>query len=226
MSAAQIRDAARALNEARPGLSRGARQVFLGHVLNESYFGYAFKTPDGSPSHNWGAIYAPGDRGTIDVNDTNEGIPFVGKAAWNSSAVVGARQYVNLITNAYAPALAKATDGDAWGFAVALWRNGPGSSRPPYYGGFPPGHKWGAPKSVKQGSALDYWYRKKAFATAVRNGAATVAGALGEPLAVRLVVPPAPRGNVVSGSSGSGGGVIVATALTGAVWLGFRSLKS
>lgn len=190
--AARIRNAAPALAAARPGLNDSATEMFLGQVEAEDQFGYAFTTPDGSPSHNWGALYAPGDRGTIPVGDTSDGKPFTANAAWNSSAVVGARQFVQLIEGSYAPALERASAGDAWGYARALWRDGPGSARPSYYGGFPPGHKWGAPAGVPLHSPLDDWYRITAYAKMVYGAAQAAANALGKPLAVHLSIPPAP----------------------------------
>lgn len=203
-----IASAAKALSAVRPDIRGARRQIMLGQVKAESNFGYAFKTPDGSPSHNWGAIYASGDKGTFPVGDTDEGKPFTANAAWNSSAEVGARQYVNLIQHAYPLAYAAAERGDAWGYASGLWRGGPGSSAPPYYGGFPPGHKWSlAPKGTIPKSPLDYYYRKLAYAKMIMGAAAEVARVLGEPLGVHLKPPPPPRKGAKSGTSKSDGGL-------------------
>lgn len=223
----RIRNAAKVLAAVRPGLNNAATQIFLGDVKAESGFGYGFKTPDGSNSNNWGAIYAPGDRGTIPVNDTNDGKAFVGGAAWWSTPEGGARQFVNLIEGSYAPALERASAGDSWGYARALWRDGPGSSRPPYYGGFPPGDKRGTtPAGVPLHSDLDHWYRITAYARMVQGSAAIVAAALGQPLAAHLTIPPQPGGGttpadpvkvtkVASGSSIGAGAVIAGVALLG-----------
>lgn len=207
--------AAAAFDAVRPGVPRSKRQMMLGQVRAESDFGNAFKTPDGSDSNNWGAIYAKGDRGTIPVQDTYEGKPITMGAAWNSTPEVGARQFTNLIQGSYPQAWAAADGGNAWDYALGLWRKGPGTS---YFTGFPPGHKWSlAPKGTKSGSALDHYYRILAYAKFVAGGAASVARALGEPVAVRLVAPPPPKGSKVAGSRG-GDGLGLAVMLGGGIF--------
>lgn len=192
----RIRAARVALLEVVPEANDAEQQIILGQVERESLFGYAFSTPDGSPSHNWGAIYANGDIGRVSVRDTFDGKPVNAGAAWNSSAVVGARQFVDLVTRAYAPAIAKAAQGDVWGYARALWRDGPGSKRPSYYTGFPPGHpNSAAPVGTLVHSALDHFHRVRAYARMVLSGATDVARALGVPLAASLLLP-APPGDV------------------------------
>lgn len=194
----RIRAAAVALANVLPASAgpligaRSTRHMVLGQVLRESLFGFVFATPDGSPSHNWGAIYAMGDLGRVSVRDTLDGRPVLAGAAWNSSAEVGARQLVELLSHAYAPSLERAAAGDAWGYARALWRDGPSSRRPSYFTGFPPGNASGAPEGTELHSAIDHWYRVRAYARMVFGGAQEVAHALGEDLAVSLAVPNAP----------------------------------
>jgi hypothetical protein len=207
----RITDAAAALRSVAPDMNDATEQMLLGQVRVESDFGYLLTTPDGSPSHNWGNIYTNGDRGTIKADDTYEGKPITVGAAWNSSAIVGARQFYNLIRGSYSPALAAAAAGDAFVYSVALWRDGPMAApwtrkqghRPSYYTGFPPGHKWSlAPKGTRAGSDVDAYYRILAYAKYIDSGARQVASALGKPLSVRVNAPPPP----VSGGGGGGGG--------------------
>lgn len=186
--------AAAALDAVRPGLNRAARQMLLGQARSESEYGNAFSTPDGSNSNNWGAIYAKGthDPPTIPVGDTYEGKPVTMQGAWNNTVEDGAKQFSNLVLNSY-KVLPFAETGDAWGYARSLWRDGPGTSRPSYYTGFPPGHKYSlAPAGVKPLSPLDYYYRILAYAKFVAGGAAAVAKALGEPNVVFVKPPPPP----------------------------------
>ena len=210
-----IAEGAAAYDAVRPGASKAQRQIQLGQAFGESKLGYAILTPSGEPSYNWGAIYADGDRGRVPFTDAVEG--HVG-AAWNSSPEVGARQFLNLIDGAYAPAASLAHVGDLWGYSRALWRNGPGSKRPAYYSGFPPGDKrGGAPAGTPKGSPLDAWYRVGAYAHFVAGAALQVAKALGEAPAFN-VAPPAPPsdlkpfGTALSGGGGaasSGGGALL-----------------
>lgn len=222
-----ITDAASALSVADPLVTGKRRLVLLGHAKCESGYGYYKpfnQTPDGSPSHNWGALYAKGDRGTFETVDTNEGVVWHPQAAWNSSAVVGARQFVNLIHGSYPEAWAAAAVGDAWKYARGLWRDGPGSSRPPYYGGFPPGSPNSiAPKGTIWKSPQDYYYRILAYAKYVQGCANEVARALGQPQSVFLKAPPPPR-NVKSGSKSNGGLGLVAL-LAGGGYLLTRNLR-
>lgn len=227
----RIADAAVALASVRPNIRGAQRQLMLSHVKGESGFGYVSpfdKTPDGSPSHNWGAIYAKGDRGTFKTVDTSDGKTWYPQAAWNSSAEVGARQYVDLIQYGYPEAYTAAVRGDAWGFAKGLWRKGPGSSAPPYYEGFPPGHKWSvAPKGTVKGSAADHYYRILAYARFAMGNVSAVASALGEKPAVYLKAPPPPKGGRVKGGASSSGGMLGALVIiAGGGWLVTRSLGS
>lgn len=223
----RIADAAVTLASVRPDIRGARRQLMLSHVKGESGFGYVApfdNTPDGSPSHNWGAIYANGDKGTFKTVDTSDGKTWYPQAAWNSTAAVGARQYVNLIQGSYPEAYEAAGRGDAWGFAKGLWRRGPGSSAPPYYEGFPPGHKWSlAPKGTKKDSAADYYYRILAYAKFAMGNVSAVAGALGEKPAVYLKAPPPPKGSGAPVKSGSGGGGFGLVALAGGAFLWLRS---
>lgn len=217
----RISDAAAALHEVAPDLNQAAQQCLLGQVKVESDYGYLLTTPDGSPSHNWGNIYTAGDRGTIKASDTYEGKPITVGAAWNSSAVAGARQFYNLIRGPYSPALSFAAAGDLWGYARALWRDGPAppfprkpSHRPSYYTGFPPGHKWSlAPKGTKAGSPADEYARILAYARYIDAGARAVASTLGQPYACRVNAPPPPVGGSGGGSTSTGGGVVAAAVI-------------
>jgi len=215
-----IVEGAKAYDVVRPGASKAARQIQLGQAFGESKLGYAIKTPDGGPSYNWGAIYADGDLGRVPFTDVVEGS--VG-AAWNSSPEVGARQFLNLVDGSYAPAAALAHEGDLWGYSRALWRSGPGSRRPSYYSGFPPGDKrGGAPAGTPKGSALDAWYRVGAYAHFVAGAALLVAKVLGESAAF-YVAPPGAPGDLkpfggagptpALGSKGGGGLVVLVLAL-------------
>jgi hypothetical protein len=210
----RIRRAADALRVALPDANVATLEMLLGQVLVESDFGDGYATPDGSPSNNWGNIYAEGTCGKIPVNDSYEGKAFVAGAAWNCTEADGARQFANLIRGPYSPALSFAAAGDAWGYARALWRDGPGrapfppSKRPSYYTGFPPGHKWSlAPKGTIAGSPIDVHYRVLSYAKYVAGGAARVATALGAPNYVRLIEPPRPAAGAGGGGGGGGGGV-------------------
>lgn len=187
--------AAAALESVRPGLNRAARQMLLGQAKAESDFGNSFSTPDGSNSNNWGAIYAKGthDPPTIPVGDTFEGKPVTMSGAWNNTVEDGARQFSNLVINSY-KVLPFAETGDAWGYARSLWRDGPGTSRPSYYTGFPPGHKWSlAPAGTTPKSPLDYYYRVLAYARSVAGSSASIAKALGEPAQAFVKAPPPPK---------------------------------
>ncbi len=210
-----------AFDAVRPGVSRAKRQIMLGQAKAESDFGNAVKTPDSSDSNNWGMIYASGDRGKVPAQDTYEGKQVTMGAAWNSTPEVGARQFTGLIQSAYPQAWSAADGGNAWDYALGLWRKGPGTS---YYTGFPPGHKWSlAPKGTKPGSALDHYYRILAYARMTQGGAASIARALGEPLAVRVVAPPPPKGGKASGK-GDGGGLGLAVVLSGGIFAATRLL--
>jgi hypothetical protein len=185
--------AAAALDAVRPGINRAARQLLLGQARGESDYGNAFSTPDGSNSNNWGAIYANGthDPPTIPVGDTYEGKPIIMKGAWNNTVEDGARQFSKLVLDNYKVGPFAET-GDAWGYARSLWRDGPGSKRPSYYMGFPPGHKWSlAPAGTKPLSPQDYYYRVLAYAKMIAGAAGAVAKLLGEP-SVAFVKPPPP----------------------------------
>ena len=187
--------AAAALDAVRPDLNRAARQMLLGQAKSESDFGNHFSTPDGSNSNNWGAIYAKGDHDppTIPVGDTFEGKPITMKGAWNNSPESGAKQFSNLVLNNY-KVLPFAESGDAWGYARSLWRDGPGSSKPSYYTGFPPGHKYSlAPEGTEQFSPQDYYYRILAYAKFTKSGADAIAKALGEPSTAFVKPPPPPE---------------------------------
>src|SRR5262245_62965445 len=132
-----IADAAVALHAVRPGIKGARRQLMLGQAKVESNFGYAsnFHLKDGRSSNNWGAIYATGTCGTIEVSDTYDGKPVKMAAANNCTAQDGAQQFASLIEHSYPEAWAAAASGDLWGYSKGLWRNGTG-----YYAGFPPGH--------------------------------------------------------------------------------------
>lgn len=227
----RIADAAVSLANIRPDIRGKRRQMMLGHVNGESGYGFRppfNKTPDGSPSHNWGAIYAKGDKGSFKSVDTSEGKTVYPQAAWNSSAEVGAQQYVNLIQYSYPEAYEAAGRGDAWGFAKGLWRKGPGSSAPSYYEGFPPGDKRGVtPKGVKPHSPLDHYYRILAYAMYVNSQAPAVASALGETNGVYLKAPQPPKGGHIKGGASSSGGMLGALVIVaGGGWLVTRSLGS
>lgn len=187
--------ATQAINAVRPDLNRAARQMLLGQAKSESDFGNAFSTPDGSNSNNWGAIYAKGDHDppTIPVGDTFEGKPVTMNGAWNNTPESGAKQFTNLVINNY-KVLPFAENGDAWGYARSLWRDGPGTSKPSYYTGFPPGHKYSlAPAGTIPKSPQDYYYRILAYAKFVAGGASSVAKSLGEPNTVFVKPPPPPK---------------------------------
>ncbi len=222
----RIADGAVALAAVRSDIRGARRQLMLAQVRHENDFGYAYpfdQTPDGSPSHNWGAIYAKGDRGTFSSDvlvDTDDGKTFHPMAAWNSSAEVGARQFANLIQYNYPLAWEAAARGDSWGYAKGLFRDGHG-----YYGGFPPGHKWSlAPKGTKLHSPLDHYYRILAYAKSVDSLSGQVASALGEKKLTFLKVPAPPKGGVVSGSRSSGGALGAAVIVLGGGWLITRGL--
>lgn len=219
-----------ALRSVDSSLNEAAQQVMLGQANAESGFGEVgqFKLPDGRSSHNWGAIYAKGTCGTIPVTDTEDGKPFTANAAWNCTAEDGARQFYNLIRYNYSPALEKASAGDAWGYALALWRDGPGSKRPSYYGGFPPGHKWSlAPAGTPLHSDLDHYYRILAYAKMVKGAADNAAGALGQSKRVFLK-PPAPneygKGAAEEGKSITGALVFVGLGAA-VLWLAMGGYK-
>lgn len=202
-TSSRIRAAAASLAVVLPASSgttpsaRCTRHLVLGHVLRESLFGYAFATPDGSASNNWGSIYARGDLGRVTVRDTLDGKPVIAGAAWNSSPEVGAKQFVELLRGSYAPALDRAAAGDAWGYARALWRDGPNSKRPSYYTGFPPGNaNSGAPLGTPMHSALDHYHRVLAYARMLLSGAREVASALDETLLAQITLPANPPGDV------------------------------
>jgi hypothetical protein len=185
--------AAAALDAVRPDLNRAARQMLLGQAKNESDFGNSLTAPKGVNSNNWGNIYAKGDLGTIPSSDTFEGKPISVNAAFNSTPEAGAKQFSDLVINNY-KVLPFAENGDAWGYARALWRDGPGTSKPSYYGGFPVGHQWSlAPKGTEPLSPQDYYYRVLAYAKYVMGGAQQVAKALGETSTVFLKAPPPPE---------------------------------
>jgi hypothetical protein len=177
-----------ALRSVAPSLSQSQYAILLGQAKAESDFGDAFPTPDGkASSNNWGAIYMPGDLGTITRGDTDgSGKPITVKAAWNSTPEVGAKQFHDLIQNNYAPAIEMASTGDLYRYSEALWRNGPCDwqtgtcKRPAYYVGFPPGHKYGlAPADVKPHSEEDRWYRILSYAKFMSGGIDTVNKAMG-----------------------------------------------
>lgn len=198
--------AAAALDAVRPGLNRAARQMLLGQARSESEYGNAFTTPDGSNSNNWGAIYAKGthEPPTIPVGDSYEGKPVTMNGAWNNTVEDGAKQFSNLVINNY-KVLPFAEVGDAWGYARSLWRDGPGTSKPSYFTGFPPGHKYSlAPAGTKPLSPQDYYYRILAYAKFVQGGANAVAKALGEPSTAFLKPPPPPaEGEPLPGADAS-----------------------
>lgn len=189
--------AAEALDNVRPGLSRAARQILLGQAYAETYFGN--ELPDGTNTHNWGSIGGSGDLGYYEWPDTVEGKKIIRKIAKFSTPEKGAERFAKVVLDTY-KAGKYAETGDAWGYARALWRDGPNnpelgapSKAPAYYGGFPPGHKSAlAPAGVKQRSKLDDWYRVTAYARLVLGAAKAAAAALGEPLEVRVVEPPKP----------------------------------
>ncbi len=217
--------AAQALAAVAPHLNRSQRQILLGQALAETHFGDWIHTPDGSPSNNWGAIYAPGDLGVVPSTDTYEGKSINVGAAWNSTPEVGARQFYDLISGHYPGTMQAASVGDLYRYSEALWRLGPcGPPWPPrnpctspsYYTGFKPGDKRGlAPATVIPGSTEDRWYRILAYAHFISSGCKAVANALGEPIGYRIAPPPKP-----SGSAGAGLGT-VAVAL-GVGWVGWR----
>jgi hypothetical protein len=215
--AARIRGAADVLLSVAPSINNSALQIFLSQVKHENDFGYASpfdRTPDGSPSNNWGAIYAKGDKGTIPVGDTADGKPFTAGAAWWSSPEGGARQFYNLVTGNSYKAYDEAAAGDAWAYSLALFREGKG-----YYGGFPPGHKWSlAPADATLHGEVDHYYRALAYAKAIMGHANTVAKALGQPLAVHLTAPTPP--------TESGGGVGTALLVGGAALAAYHMIKT
>ncbi len=223
--AEQIRAAVPALQAVASGLEASGVLLLAGQALSESVFGWSIKTPDGSNSNNWGMIYAPGDRGTIPVGDTSDGVPFTAGAAWWSTAEGGANQFYRLIRNNYGQAIERANAGDAWGYALALWRDGPSwlghpSKRPSYYGGFPPGHKWSlAPRGTPIHSDADHYYRILAYARMAAAGAAEVARALGVANSVRVNAPPPPANAAASGGAAVGVPLAVAAAAAAALLL-------
>ena len=181
-----IKEAANILLSIDPNLSDSALEILLAQVQGESDFGYAFKTPDGSPSHNWGAVMRPGTKGTIPVKDSVEGKAVTQKAAWNESAYDGAKVFYDVVRGRYSDALQKAQNGDLWGYSEGLFKKG-------YYGGFPPGHKWGAPADVIPKSPLDNWYRILNYAKMIQGGATRIANIIGKPVAFQLNIPPKPE---------------------------------
>lgn len=217
-----------ALRNVAPWVNDPQSAIWLGQVEGESQFGWSIETPDGDSSNNWGMIYAKGDRGSIPVGDTADGKPFTAGAAWWSTPEGGARQFVNLIANAYPEALAAARAGDLWGYARGLWRDGPSypghvSKRPSYYGGFPPGHKWSlAPKGTPLHSPVDHHYRILAYARMIQGQAAAAARALGIANRTYLNAPPVPT----SGGAGAvSGGAAAAVPLLAAGLLGVLLLS-
>jgi len=181
-----IAQSAEILSKVAPNLTNSALLILLSQVAGESDFGYAFKTKDGSPSHNWGAIMAPGDKGSVVVSDTHEGKPVKVQAGWNSSAEAGAKQFYRLISGRYSDALEKAQQGDLWGYAEGLFKKG-------YYGGFPPGHKWGAPKDVIPQSDLDKWYRITAYANMIQGNINKISSAANISGSITNSPPPKPE---------------------------------
>lgn len=206
--------AAAVLDRARPGLTAPARQVILAQALFESGFGYRApfnKTPDGTPSNNWGAIYSPkpgvaeGDRGTFPTTDlTADGKPWQPRSQWWSTPELGAKSLVSLISGAYPEAWKAAQTGDAWGYALGLWRDGPGTARPSYYTNVPNKDGW------PNWSPQDVRIRQLGYAAAIHGQASVVAKALGEPQLVHLKNAPAHPGK---NTGGTGGGGLAALAL-------------
>lgn len=203
-TAKRIQAADAALRRVFPEATDAQRVVLLSHALKEAQFGDAFATPDGSSAHNWGAIYAKGDRGVLPRFDTDPaGKRVAVGAAWNSSDDVGARQLLGLLRSAYPDALPAAARGSWWDYSRALWRDGPSypghvSKRPSWYVGFPPGHPYGlTPKDVPIYSPLDFHYRIKAYAQFIRSGGPAVTAAIGfdpsrEGVALDAATPPPP----------------------------------
>ena len=189
--------AAEALDNVRPSLSPAARQMLLGQAYAETKFGD--ELPDGSNSNNWGSVGGSGDLGSYEITDTIEGKPIKRKVARFSTPEKGAERFASVVLDTYR-AGKYADAGDAWGYARALWRDGPHnpelgapSKAPAYYGGFPPGHPYAlAPAGVRQRSKLDDWYRVTAYARLTKGTASNAAKALGETLQVQVVEPPKP----------------------------------
>jgi len=189
--------AAEALDSARPGLSKTARQILLGQAWAETRFGNDL--PDGTNSNNWGSIGGSGDLGSYKFPDTVEGKSIIRTVARFSTPEKGAERFAQYVLDIY-KAGKYAEAGDLWGYARALWRDGPNnpelgapSKAPAYYGGFPPGDPRGAtPAGVKQRSKLDDWYRVTAYAKMTEGSAKAAAAALGETYEGRIVLPPKP----------------------------------
>lgn len=197
MAKISFKRAAEALDAVRPGLSTAARQLLLGQAWSETKFGDDL--PDGSNTNNWGSIGGAGDLGTYEITDTIEGKPIVRKVARFSTPEKGAEAFARVVLDRYGVG-PYANSGDAWGYARALWRDGPNqpelgapSKAPAYYTGFPPGHKYAlAPAGVPVRSKLDDWYRVTAYARFALGGASAAAKALGETLEAKIVEPAKP----------------------------------
>lgn len=196
---ARIQAAAAALRRVAPELTDAQRVIVLAHALQEAQFGDAFATPDKSSSHNWGAIYTKGDRGTLPRTDYDPaGKKIAVGAAWNSSDDVGAKQLLDLLRDAYPAALRAAAAGSWWQYSHALWRDGPSypghvSQRPSWYVGFPPGHPYGlTPPNVPIYSPLDWHWRQTAYAHFLRGAGPQVQRAIGTSLKLDNDDPPPP----------------------------------
>lgn len=195
----RIRQASAALQRAWPEATPAQRVIVLAHALQEAQFGDAFATPDKSSAHNWGAIYAKGDRGTLPRVDYDPaGRQIRVGAAWNSSDDVGAKQLLELLRSSYPEALPAAASGSWWGYSHALWRDGPSypghpSKRPSWYVGFPPGNPKGiTPASVPLYSPTDFHLRQTAYARFLRAASTQVQRAIGTSVALDTSEPPPP----------------------------------
>lgn len=216
-NAARIREANQAIKNALPSLDKNTRLVLLAQAMQESDFGDIHKTPTGESSYNWGNVYAEGDLGTVPVGDTQDGVPFTANAAWNSSDEVGAKQ-LHTVVSRYVGALDAASKGDLYGYAKALFRN----NLRPYYGGFPPGHKYSlAPKGVDLHSDLDHYWRVVAYKRYVESGVKKVAAALGESYSMKGEEPKPPPKGVSSGWAFAG--IVTATTLTAVGLYGWQA---
>lgn len=167
-----------ALRTADPAVPAPVRQIALAIGFFESGFGQSGSwAPEGVPSNNWGALTytgknAPGWFVHGDTDASGEpikgGVKF-GKWPTLSEGYVGFYQ-----TWAKSDTWAAAVRGDAFAVALAMYRHRY------FVCGVPPA-------SCK--SATE-WDHAAGYAKAIMTNATAAAKALGEPLAVRLDIPP------------------------------------
>lgn len=228
-----IRDSYQVLRNVAPYLSNPAIKIALALVLGESGYGILLKSgftePDGTPTHNWGAIKRAGDAGCFYHGDSDEAVPVC--FARNSSAEAGAKQFLK--TWGSTDTIAAAQAGDVYGVAKAMRGHG-------YYTGFDctrtaeqpwgivlcpkgvpdrthvkPCPKGGAPKCCAEATEANIDCAIKQYAQMIANGVKEVSAALGQPNDDTHI--DYPKSSLVSSRTGQ---IVVAAAGLGlAYWL-------